>query len=696
MVARLGFALVGLVAAVGLAPAQPKAAVSPDGTEVLAEGPLAVTVFVKEKTAFGETKATTETGTLLFLTRNGVYFRDTKLNKMRAVVAKKLLAASVETAEPVARPDGKKKVMRWELDPKTAGFAGEALAPAEPDLTPRPGNKPLEQNWFLFHLLGRLQSRVDTALALGDKRQLDYLTARAKALAAYAAENALDRGVVNALEGLADYIREQIDAARGLDELYAEQLKVRRDLIRRAREAEAERRARQFFAGLQLLASALPSYDEYELSDGTIVRVNNGPDVDGVIGGLSGLASAQAGYQYQMGRLAVAQQTFEAGAQKRYQALHDKLIGGRAARAELLRKVGAARFGLTGTVPSDGMPAARQAAAKSKDVKPIIAVFEEQAKFDKGTGPWDNPYALCELYEVMARAIPKGPGRAAAVFELAQKAADAVRLVPPGDIYAPERVEVIRAAARLACMAAGAEAQDGFWCRTFSPRAAYAVRLIDRAGALDELDVTGELREQRAIALLLTGHLPAALEQAQAVGKLRATSGAYHYALARLHSAQYWAPEVQALDPKERPRCGKAALESLEEAFKYGFSNLRELKEGGLDSDFYALFTDADSKGRVREILKPDVSYSVSTSADKITLLVSNKSAFTLTNVTGSLDPRTKKDVPLALVPAGATIRPGREGRFEVDISKVKNFDFRNWNLTLGSDQGKLPAKYVP
>ncbi|MBN9119321.1 MAG: hypothetical protein J0I06_09195 [Planctomycetes bacterium] len=701
MVTRLCLALVAALAAIGTTTGQPKAALSPDGSEVLAEGPLKIDIVVTETTALKEFKTTRDKGVLLFVTRDGLYYRDAKTGKLQVKLAKSVTTARVETEAPVARADGTKGAARWTFDAGTgAAFGGDRLAPRVPDLAPLPGTKVAEQNWFLYRALVRLQARVDAAVFVGDKLQLEFYLRHADELAAYTARNDYDRAVADAYKGFAAYVREQRDASEALDRLYAEQVAVRQELIRLARQAEARRQTANLVNGLNLLFSALPSYEEVTLSDGTTARVDTGPDVGGVFGALGGIYQTQAAYRAEMSRLAVAKQAFDAETQEKYAELHKKLTGSRADRADLLRRIGVDRFRLAKVSPSDRLPEVQAAAVKQKDPKPVLALFEEQVKYDRGAGPWDNPFALCDLYETTARSLPPGPARADELFALAERAAAAVRLVPPGEVFAYERMEVLRVAVRLACLAAAADAGDGFWCRAFSPRAAYAVRLVDRMGALDRLDVSGEVREQRAVALLLVGRVPEALDQALKIGELRKTSATYHYTLARLYSVRSFDPEVRALPAKDRPRYGKMALDSLREAFKFGFSDLRELKEEMRDGDFCGLFSDPESRAAVPALLRPAVTYSVPDLQGRdgrIVVSVVNRSEFTLTNVTGRLDPKGRPGEALKFVPAGARIRPGQEVRFEVELPKGKPFNFANWGLTMSSDQAKaLPAKYAP
>jgi hypothetical protein len=683
-----------LVAVTGLALSQPKVPISPDKAELLAEGPIPVSVVVKQKRTGERTR---DKGVLFFLTREGLYYKEAKTGKVLVLRAKDLAEASVETDEPVARAGGSKKQVFWQLDKAGDAFAGEKLPLAAPNLAPLPGDKPEELNWFLYHALVHLQERVNAAINASDDLQLAFYAQHASELDAFATRYKLDKEVAKAFGSLPDYIKSQVDTLKELETVYVEQLKRRQELIQKAREAEALRRSRQLLGGLQALGGALSSSYEYREVNGRLYRVESGPDLDNVFGGLQGVYQAQADYQHQMSQLRVANEAFEDRAKKLYTELSEKFKDGRAGRETELRTIAVTRYGLAKEHPFDRFPKAKEEAEKTKSVEPLIALFVDRVKYDRGTGNWNNPFALCELYDTLAIIVPKDAKRSSELFALAQKALEAVRFVPPGEVFAYERMEVLRHATRLLCNAARADARDGFWAKAFNPRAAYAVRLIDRIDGLARLDVTGDLREQRAVALLLVGQLPEALEQALAIGKLRETNGTYHYTLARLHSAQYWALDLPKLDNKSRfqfgDKYGKQALESVKAAFQLGFSELRELKEGGYDSDFYAMLTSPGCKDSARDLLRPKIRSKMipHLTAQKatVTIQITNDSPFKLTNVTGHFEYVTAKEAKKPpLEPAINVIRPGRDGQFEIDLTGAKP-NSNKYTIRLKFDQGE-------
>lgn len=673
----------------------PGQVVSPDGSPILAEGPLPVSVTLREKRSGNLIE---EKGTLLFLTQRGIYYRVAKSDRMVGRPSNYYSFAAIETTEKVALAKGGTGLAYWSLDAKADPpvFKGDQLPVAIPDLTPRLGKKSEEQNWFLLHSLSRLQSRVDSALRAGDEQQIEFCTRRATAIADYIATNRLDQKLGAAYAELPKYVARQTKLADELEKLFADQLEKRKELIERAREAEAKRRQQELVGTLQLFGSFFQTadYDVY-YTDGSVRRESMlEPDLFGMMAGFGQMGRARAEFQGEMSRLTVAKAAFEAQALKKYTAAQDKMAADRAARAESLRKVATDQFKLAPDVPLDRLADAQKQAAKEKSAAPVVALYEEQAKYEKGTGPWDNPYALCDLYDAKARAVaPKSPTRGNDMFALAQQAVEAARLVPQGELFDFERTQLLRIAAQLACRAAIADLPHLYWCRGYSPRAAFAVRVIDLAGPLDRLDPTGEIREQRALALLLVGRVDAALAQAEAVGKLRATSGSYHFNLARIQSAQFLVDEANDVPEKLRPKHGAIALASLETALKYGFTDVRDIQR---DSDFFSMVMAPESKDRVAKITRLSVTYTIippPKAGDPVGLRVTNNSAFNLTNLTGTFEMFDSKGAPIkpdgTLTPPSFLLRPGREVVFQIP-SPMKSVARRR--LSVQCDQGKTVA----
>jgi hypothetical protein len=119
------------------------------------------------------------------------------------------------------------------------------------------------------------------------------------------------------------------------------------------------------------------------------------------------------------------------------------------------------------------------------------------------------------------------------LFDLATKAVDAVRYVPPGRLYDPDRADVLKTAGGLACMAAMLDSPNDTWRCAFSPKAAYAVRLLERAKTLN-LDQSGQVREQLAVAYALAGRPAEAIRLAEEIRGTRKGSVPFLITLARL------------------------------------------------------------------------------------------------------------------------------------------------------------------
>lgn len=582
---------------------------TPDGADLLAEGPLTVTVG---RVDLVTKQPATEKGTLLFLTRKTLYYRPA--NREGVEICEAQYGGCAYLHGEVSEKGGSRKVL-WKRDDAKKEYDGPTLTVQRLDLKPIEISSNDEVNFYLYFALERLQRRVDDALATRDERLTGVFSDRGDEVAAFVREHNLDRGLGQGYGGVRKYIDTQMAAMEAQDTLIAEAIRKNKELMERARAAAARRQAQMAVGLFQGLFAAIPDVREYERSDGTIIREER-YDAGGILDGLSTIYQAQANFQAEANRLTLAKQALDAQTAAEFRRLFERYQSTRKERYTEIRQIGVTRFGLPASSPIDQIADVKE--GESRDPKMIADLMEQRIKRDRGDGTRDNPFALTDSYFAQVATIPltdsSGPDR---VAQLAMKAAEASRLVPPGKIYDFDRVDLLRTAAAIACTAATGETRRGAWARCYSPRAAFAVWLLDQAGA-DRTDVTGEARERRAVALMLAGRTSEAITQAQEIQSLRKGSPTFHYNLARMYG-------VRSLTSGSKDDV-KKGLDSLEEAMKKGFCDLAEV---AASTDFYNLKN--QDKARFAQLMALESTYTPNGNSGAV--LFTNKSRYPLTNV---------------------------------------------------------------
>ena len=186
--------------------------------------------------------------------------------------------------------------------------------------------------------------------------------------------------------------------------------------------------------------------------------------------------------------------------------------------------------------------------------------------------------------------------------------------MPAGPVYNADRAELMRSAAGLANLSAVLESKDGGWANVYSPKAAYAARLIERAMEFDRIDGSGESREQLGVALTLAGRKTEALRTLTEVRESRKTSPTFLYNLAR----------VCGVNGK-----GKDGLVALEDAVAAGYTDVKAL---ALNPDFVAL-----RGGKLDALVTPQVHalfvWAKGGADNSHRMEITNKSRFAMTNV---------------------------------------------------------------
>lgn len=553
------FALAAALAALaGTAPAQSLRAtkvLAPDATEVLAEGPIPVTF-----TYFKDNQQITAAGTLQFLTRKAFYLRDADgelaVCETGTGHSKYGRVTTIETQKSVPVGNGAVEKRAWTRaavpgsSPARFQYDGKPLPPPAVEIKPAAvpdKSATAAENWLLYCALEQLQSRLDAALLGGDagagkgcaeqtKRTVAYLTA------APGADPKLKAGY----EQLAGYVKSQEENRRAVKKLIEEQEGLAKGLQQRFQDAQS--------ALLQRQASA--ASNPFSL-----------------FGGSFALSQAMYAFQAERERIQVALTSFSGQAKAQYERLTDAFESLRKDRWAAIRKIGLDRYGLPVESPFEALRGLTEQKATAEEILALLAKrVDLDREFGKAAGAGDNPFALCDLYAALANGVPGGKDRGGKLFEFALKMADATKLLPAGAVFDFDRAELLRAAAAMACQAAVAETPKGAWSLARSPRAAYALRLLELTGVLDAAqaataDPSGLLREQIAVAWLLLGQTEEAYRQADVIEKVRKGSPLSRVAIARMLAAR----------EKRTPADALRAIAILSEAFKDGYTDTDEV-----------------------------------------------------------------------------------------------------------------------
>jgi len=651
---------------------------SPDGSELLVEGPVSATIGRIDSTG----RRFLDKGTLLYATVNGVYYRPADRDEVVACPAAKGTATSVYAEVPVE--GGKSRPFICELDPAKKKFVLQVqpLPKRTFTLEPLPISGAKELNYYLFHALERLHLRSENALTKKNAKLIEHYAGRATAIEAYIQAEKLDPEMGRIYAGLPEYLAGQIKASTEIDEAITAAIRKNSDLAVRARTAVARHQAESTAGLLNAFIGAIPSV-EYEYSPFGGLRVVERYDSAGIMSGFSTMAQAQMKYQHEMGRLAAAREVLDLSTSERCKKLQAEIQTAAAERTIAIRKVGSERFHFPAENPINNLAEVRGNAAKAKKPEQILEFLKHRLEQNKGDSPRDDPFALIDLYVEQAMLTPNLGKNSATLLALAEKAATAARLVPPGDIFDFDRIEVLQSAAFIACLAATAETHNGTWGRAYNPRAGFAVSLLASLGTIERFDPTGESRERQAIAMMLAGRGTEALKTMLSVYELRKESVTYQLNLARLYSVRTAQEDANAKADLE------AGLNAIEQAVKLGFRNFVKL-ETEKDFDFLRL------SPRYRIITRLDVLYQVDWGFQGGTMTLANRTAVPLTNVSVTVavlvnGKRVGNSIVLPFK-GKASLEAGAAVRLPSMLPRVglSNYELE---VMLTCDQQKKPAK---
>jgi hypothetical protein len=496
------------------------AAVEPTDDIILFEGPVPGAVAYRHS-AIGDLK--TEAGTVQFVTKDAVYLR-TKTGSIRIIDTKTYLIAEATATQDkrslVWLYDASKKELRGTIEPIRAAVMPPSTVPAA------------GETLYLYFALDRLNDRIEQAVHSIDREALKQLRDRATVLSDRAKTVAADFQLIEEFSHTAKSIDEfvAIHAARQkyLDEHID---KVERNQISDAEaklrsEMERQKGVAEYYRG------AFPRVSVNLRSGQSVASY----DMGGAMAGVALMTRAELMYEHDRLRIAHAKRLLD----KDKAAKLDEF----AAQSQTLRDT---RRMAIATLGHDvfGMPRAKdvieQRALAStlidrSDYAELSRVMNGRNDSDKHSRPAANPFAIVNTLAIAAQVPERDRAvQSERLFRNALAMIECIRLIPGGTLYDPDRADILRSAAGLAILAAVLESPDGSWKAALSPKAAFAVRLLNRAGEIT-IDMDGQIREQKAVAAALSGRYPESLKIADEIRLTRSKVIPFLITYARLQS----------------------------------------------------------------------------------------------------------------------------------------------------------------
>lgn len=576
----------------------------PADDRILYEGPVPATVVTKRRIS-GDTQE--QKGTIQFVTKDAIFLRRGG-GSVDVINAKKTPLVKLESA------DGK---LKWEWDEKAGEIKGPTSTLRRPEtLSPAPPTG--SEAKYLFFALERLHQRADQALLEGDEKLLKYLVERAEALKEYAQQKGMPGKLLDLYSDLSAYVARQkeIEIERG-EFLETHGRKVSENIYK-DKEAAMRSAIKKSKAMGEYYRHAIPQVDVSvsfnrwgRVSRSRTERYNYG----GAMAGVMNVVAAQQEYELEKLRLMFAKDILDADKAKKYADLDKRIANNRETRTKDLARAGQSLFDLPRDKEYQQTQELLTELQLKGDFRPLVTILGERSSRDAGKEKWGNPYTLHDMYHATAH-LPAGDRerQSDVLFQLAAQASEAIKYVPAGEVYNPDRAELMRSAAGLANLSAIMESRDGGWANVYSPKAAYATRLIERAMAFDKIDGSGENREQFAVALTLTGRKAEALRYMEEIRESRRTSPTFLYNLAR----------VLGVNGK-----GKEGLVALEDALAGGFNDVKSL---AMNPDFIPL-----RGGKFEAMVTPQLNatflWSKGGGDNQHRMEIFNRSPFTMTNV---------------------------------------------------------------
>jgi hypothetical protein len=639
----------------------------PSDDKILHEGPIQGEVVFKNK--FGTRQKWT--GTIQFVARDAIYMRRDRSNDVT------VLETAINTVEyAIGKKDGKK--LYWEWDAAKKEIKG-SIAPVNTPVIPVTTADPKGEPKYLFFSLERLQDRIDQAISQADTGLLKYLADRAEVVREHAEKERFDPRLVRLYVELTDYIKKQAALEKERREFLEQHLeKVELNEIK---DKEAALRAEMVKAqGLgEYFRGAFPRVNVYLGRGwwGPRAYATASYDFGGAMAGVATIIRGQQQYELERLRIAFAKKLLDRDKEKRLDELGERQEVLKKDRLKHIADVGAELYGLPKS--KDSLETRERAAdlQSKSDFRSLLEVLEARASTERQGDEQANPFTLLDSYHTASQLTERSrAAQSEKLFDLAVKAVDAAKYVPPGRLYDPDRADVLKTAGGLACMAAMLDSPNDTWRCACSPRAAYAVRLLERAKSLN-LDQSGQMREQLAVAYALAGRPSEAIRLAEEIRGTRKGSVPFLITLARL----------LALNDR-----AKDGLDVIQDAVTQGYTDILFLRN---NEDFGALKAES---GRYEAYTKPQflVEHVVPKALGKNVQMhrfeITNKSPFPVSDVRilVKVDLRGGKKLsfPLTMRELAKGDRAEITDTFSDHPSRIYQV-----TVTIDTDQGKIEVK---
>ncbi len=565
---------------------------TPDDEKLLYAGPLPVKV--KLVGTFNKVEEQVN-GTLMMITEKHLYLR--KDGEFRATIYhaaadkdryKYYVVRVDEVIDAKLAKNAEPKQWVREVDAQNkmalAKFTGASFDTQQiVGRSPPPTEQQLRA--IFFFSLQRLTFRINDALTRRDELLLDAFKARAKEVATYLRANRYPNEYAEEFEALISYIDRHVELQAKMNKEIEGLLEEGPKLLARQQRAAAQKKEPNLSGLLQAFLGAIPQPVYVLLGNGREGR-RGLVDGEGILNGIGTIFDSQLSYANEMARIQSAYENASKNAKLLIDAARKEMVRNRAKQYQSIHALGVNRLGVPATAPPNPYEAIAKATGEGElGLAKVIA--GEKCKSDFQLSDRENPFARSDFAftEATLLAIDKSnPNKGDDIFRVAVRLAEASASLPNYAVFDFDRVDLYRVTAAIAGLAVFAECQPGVRGKVCSPRAMFAVRLLDTVENLAVIDRTGQAREQRALCLLLSGRPSDAIVESETLRVLRKESPTFWYNLSRMYavrSESFFTNQKSDIVSDQTQ-----SLLALEQAFRAGFSQVREVVGA---ADFYGI-----------------------------------------------------------------------------------------------------------
>lgn len=506
------------------------------GEHFLAAGPLDV-VLTRFVTLTNKTTKTE--ASLILLTKEAIIFQEKdKSGVLRAAVREASTRNDpVLSIQTVNAPEK----LTWTFDKKTKLFTGTVLPPPELKITGAPFTKDQESKYMVFIYL-QMQVNLDNALKSRNQRDIKTLLDKADKFAQHAEKNGLAREVVD----LFKKVRTHHDNLTLIAAQRAFAL------------LKLQENNKQYAGELARIDSAAQARMNVGTAGLLLGFLADDPNL--AASSYGGMSQAAQNYLVDRSRLELARKFADGAVSKELDAIEQRQDDAWDKRDQFVRSV-EKKLQLP---ERDSIREFAKEMEKSKDRTSAIRKLNVLANLNRKATPRGNPWLQEEIYYMESLVPFAATQKQKAVenlYELANKTLAEVRNIPPGAVHDLDRTVMLWRAAEMAVRAAALEFGDERSLReAYSPRAVFALRLLDAAKRYNIIDIGADIRELEMVALALAGMNEEALDVGSKISEARANSALLHFYMAKLYAAS----------PGDKKNTYPASREEIVKALKAG------------------------------------------------------------------------------------------------------------------------------